>query len=243
MEQVKVDEPRDTVPAWARPQQAATKRMASQKQLDYLLSLIQQKDLSVLSEERQAKLRELESTPTEFVHETTHISFDRVKEMLDTLIPLKKAETFGAAQVALVEVPAGRYAVEADNGELRFYKKWVSRDGKRHYIFVQHGQDESKLPLPAMVGVAKKILKAGVRECAIRYGLEIGACSNCGRRLTNRISRELGIGPVCGGRMWGDDGWKDEVKTKRQEILARGEDPDEELSEEMLDPQQPFGGF
>jgi hypothetical protein len=62
--------------------------------------------------------------------------------------------------------------------------------------------------------------------------MEIRACSNCGRRLTNRISRELGIGPICGGRMFGGDEWADEVKAKRAEIVARGEDPDEELGDE-----------
>ena len=63
---------------------------------------------------------------------------------------------------------------------------------------------------------------------AIRFGMEIGACSNCGRRLTNTISRELGIGPVCGGRLFGDT-FKAEVKSKRAEIIARGDDPDAEV--------------
>jgi hypothetical protein len=59
--------------------------------------------------------------------------------------------------------------------------------------------------------------------------MEIGSCSNCGRRLTNTISRELGIGPVCGGRMFGE-AFKVEVSEKRAEITARGDNPDEELS-------------
>jgi hypothetical protein len=79
----------------------------------------------------------------------------------------------------------------------------------------------------AATAVLKNIMDAGVREAAIRYGHEIGVCSRCGRRLTNRISRELGIGPVCGGRYWEDFG--EQVSAARQRIVDRGEDPDEEM--------------
>lgn len=237
MEQVKVDVPRQAPPAWAAQGQLPGKRMASQKQLDYILSLIRQKDLSVLSAERQQKLKEIESVPATWDSLTTTMSFTRAGEILDMLIPLKylprneqDSEAVGAAHVVLVQLPAGRYAVENDQGELRFYKKWVSQDGKLHRIYVQHGYSESGIPLPGQIGVAKKILAAGVRECAIRYGMEIGACSNCGRRLTNRISRALGIGPVCGGRMFGDD-WSDEVADARQRLVDQGIDPDEEVDD------------
>lgn len=37
---------------------------------------------------------------------------------------------------------------------------------------------------------------------AIAYGRETGTCSCCGAELTNKISIELGIGPICRGR-WG----------------------------------------
>src|SRR5262249_50747865 len=137
-----------------------------------------------------------------------------------------------AWQKSLVDLPPGRYAIENAEGELRFYHRWQGKreDNKdRFALYVCHGPEESRLPRPAQVAIAAKILAAGVRESAIRYGLEIGECSNCGRRLTNRISRELGIGPICGGRMFGDDGWKDEVKAARAAIVARGDDPDEEL--------------
>jgi hypothetical protein len=136
--------------------------------------------------------------------------------------------TNAKGEVSLPDVPAGRYAVEANNGELRFYKLWVGRTGFKK-LYVLHGPDETEMNFKTMNSILNKIKVAGVRECAIRYGMEIGECSNCGRRLTNRISRELGIGPICGGRMFGET-WSDEVKTKRGEIAARGEDPDEELS-------------
>jgi hypothetical protein len=136
------------------------------------------------------------------------------------------------AERIAIGVPAGRYAVENDQGELRFYNVWVARNGKRLNVYVLHGPNDSDLRFhKTMLGVLRKIKADGIREAALRFGREIGSCSNCGRRLTNRISRELAIGPVCGGRMFGEKEWKAEVKAKRQEIVDRGEDPDEELED------------
>lgn len=130
---------------------------------------------------------------------------------------------------SLAALPAGRYAIENNDGELRFYQVWESSNKAAKRLYVQHSDDTSKLPMRAQEAIAQKIIAVGIRECAIRYGMEIGSCSNCGRTLTNRISRELGIGPICGGRMFGGE-WREEVKQARATIIARGEDPDEELS-------------
>ena len=35
------------------------------------------------------------------------------------------------------------------------------------------------------------------QEAAVRYGHQTGQCSICGRRLDNKISIALGIGPIC----------------------------------------------
>lgn len=39
-------------------------------------------------------------------------------------------------------------------------------------------------------------------EAALRYGQRTGTCACCGRKLTNKLSVELGIGPVC-RESWG----------------------------------------
>lgn len=44
---------------------------------------------------------------------------------------------------------------------------------------------------------------ADPRAAAIAYGMRTGNCCICGRELTNAESVELGIGPICAGRM----GW------------------------------------
>lgn len=35
------------------------------------------------------------------------------------------------------------------------------------------------------------------KEAAIKYGRKTGQCACCGRKLTNKVSIELGIGPIC----------------------------------------------
>jgi len=245
MDHPQVTEERSGVPAWAKQesspgtaQQQADEALSgkppmSDPQLRYIKDLLEKKQIPPKDEGnvdliyKCCRLREQGEYGMSKDYATKII--DWLKSLSDKPREERSAGYDNPERLAM-GVPAGRYAVEADNGELRFYKVWVSRDGKRLNVYVQHGPDESALRYQkGVIGVLRKIKEYGIRKAAIRYGMEIGECSNCGRRLTNRISRELGIGPICGGRMFGEDGWKDEVKTARAEIKARGEDPDEEL--------------
>ena len=45
-------------------------------------------------------------------------------------------------------------------------------------------------------------IAANPMEAAVRYGRKTGRCSCCGRELNNKISVEMGIGPVCREK-WG----------------------------------------
>lgn len=47
-----------------------------------------------------------------------------------------------------------------------------------------------------------KAIAANPFDAAVRYGRETGSCSCCGRELTNKLSIELGIGPICREK-WG----------------------------------------
>jgi hypothetical protein len=51
----------------------------------------------------------------------------------------------------------------------------------------------------------KRIIEASVdpKEAAIKYGRMLGACSVCGKTLKDPESIQLGIGPICAGKM----GW------------------------------------
>lgn len=207
----------------------------SSAQRAYLLDLIEKKSVKADQEGKLdmiMKCLRISEDPEEY-----GMGRNKASELIDWF----KKQPNKSREVALIAVvngetnceiwsnlPPGRYAVENAEGELRFYQVWEKYDRAKR-IYVMHGPDSSALAARAALAVAKKIVAAGVRECAIRYGMEIGHCSNCGLRLTNRISRELGIGPVCGRRMFGDS-FKVEVKAKRAEIKARGEDPNEVMS-------------
>jgi hypothetical protein len=109
------------------------------------------------------------------------------------------------ARVSTPDVPAGRYAVETDEGHLAFYRVDRPTEGKwAGYTFVKvYASDElHRLPSRAAAdGVLRKIAEVGPETAMKRYGQEIGSCGHCGRTLTDETSRELGIGPVCREKM------------------------------------------
>lgn len=234
MEHIQVDVEREEAPEWAGngANQTSNPSPATQRQLDFIRDLTTQKDLVSLSPEQRAALIQ----PDEFWQTgTTRLTKAKATRVIESLLSLPRRAREGyeptthMAERLAVGVPAGRYAVEGNDGLLKFYKIWVSQDVTRLSVYVEHGPDDSELKYHKIqVAVLNKIKAAGIRQCAIRYGLEIGACSNCGRRLTNHISRELGIGPICGARMFGDD-FKVDVKIKRAELKAQGINPDQEV--------------
>ncbi len=130
------------------------------------------------------------------------------------------------------DLPAGHYAVDNADGELTFYEVWRgTRKPEYVKLYVLHGPDSTEVPFgKGMVTILKSIAQ-NAGAAAVRYGHEIGACSICNKRLTNRVSRALGIGPVCGGRFWGEE-FKSVVHGAREAIKAQGLDPDENVAED-----------
>ena len=110
---------------------------------------------------------------------------------------------------SIEEVPAGRYAVDTEDGainETAFYKVDRPTEGRwAGYVFVKHivGDDEQRLSRAASATVLAKISSVGAEAASARYGHEIGACGICGRQLSNDESRERGIGPICADKV----GW------------------------------------
>lgn len=193
----------------------------TEKQRAYIVRLRDGKQM--LADQRQWLDNELEA----FVSKSrASLIIEKLKALPD--VPGKKIVNKPTPQ----QLPKGRYAIENEDGELRFYNVWRgTRKPDYIKVYVQHGPDESEVPFVAAMTICRKIVEAGPFDCARRYGFEIGACSNCGRRLTNRISRELGIGPVCGGRNFGD-AYRSLAGYARERIIARGENPDEEIADE-----------
>lgn len=131
------------------------------------------------------------------------------------------------------DLPSGRYAIDNADGELTFYRVWRgTRNPDYVKLYVLHGPDESEVPFKSMVTILKKIAE-NPGAAAVRYGHEIGACSQCGLRLTNRVSRALGIGPICGGHFYGEE-FKSVVHGAREQIRAAGLDPDGNVEDDEV---------
>lgn len=119
-------------------------------------------------------------------------------------LPNKVTAPIAAAPASAdVEVPAGRYAVDTNDGAvntLAFYKVDRPTEGRwAGYVFVKLMQSdaEQRLSREASAAILAKIAEAGPAEASARYGHEIGECGVCGRTLTNDESRAYGIGPDC----------------------------------------------
>lgn len=137
----------------------------------------------------------------------------------------------------LADIPAGRYAVQTgpDENDLTFYRvveRSDQNDKTRKYklMFVIAGPNEHKIMYgnPTKEAV-KRIVRAGIGDSAVLYGRKVKRCSQCNIRITNRLSRELGIGPVCGGRVYED--WDSRVTAARSSLRAQGLDPNENVGE------------
>lgn len=102
------------------------------------------------------------------------------------------------------KIPAGRYAVEGEDGNLKFYRIDKPTKGPwagRTFVKVQaSGELYPVRSSQSRAGILRKIA-ADVRAAAVRYGWELGICSQCGRTLTDPESIAAGIGPICASKL------------------------------------------
>jgi len=124
---------------------------------------------------------------------------------IDSLLKIPK--NVAPTPVAVVETegpPAGRYAIENADGELRFYQVDKPTEGRwagRTFVKVQASDDLHPVKGQAAAAVLAEIAK-DPEGASRRYGREIGRCGVCGRTLTDEISRSEGIGPRCKEKGW-----------------------------------------
>lgn len=104
-----------------------------------------------------------------------------------------------------IVVPPGHYALEI-NDEVKFFKVDRPTTGRwagRTFVMLQVSDDyypvknySSRDDILARIG-------RDPQSAMLLYGQKIGRCGHCGRTLTNKKSRQLGIGPICRTKM----GW------------------------------------
>jgi hypothetical protein len=127
-------------------------------------------------------------------------------------------------------VPPGRYAVQTgqDANDITFYHVKENKNKGYRIILKIAGPSEISIKGSEAKDAIKRIIRFGLGDAAVLYGRTIGRCSQCNTRITNRLSRELGIGPICGGRVYGA-GWETRVNSARSALQARDLDPAENV--------------
>ena len=135
------------------------------------------------------------------------VTKQRASQIIDTLkaLPDEVSEP-QSPPVYTNDVEAGRYAVamphpDYDEPQTKFFRVDRPTEGRwAGYTFVNEQASDEHWPVK---GDRKREVLAKIAaepdEAMARYGQLLGHCGRCGRTLTDPLSRELGIGPVCRG--------------------------------------------
>lgn len=109
------------------------------------------------------------------------------------------------AGFSLREIPTGRYAIEVGGETLLVQLDNVDRGKWAGWVFVkgEDGRLGNQKPGHSYRGKYPEELAALAADplaAAVAYGRYTGSCCICGRELTNPVSIEAGIGPICAGK-------------------------------------------
>lgn len=216
--------PQPRMPAWAMDP-------ATPKQLDYLRSLLDEKDWGC------AELPDGVSETCMNVCDDKTIGKKEASDAIEALrkIPRKMPEG-GDPSVSYESVPEGRYALIEEDGTVAFYKVDRPTEGKwSGRIFVKlitGGVGRWQEHRRKVADILPRIEKMGARESAALFGLKVRHCGRCMSPLSKLQSRAAGYGEHCAGLL----GWPYPSEAEARDILReRGEDPDND------DPLAPWG--
>lgn len=165
------------------------------KQTQFIISLMTERETASLSPDQQMFLARIHAG---HVDPTAEQASRIITKLLSLPRRGETTETTTTTAAPAVDVPAGRYAIEI-GGKVGFFRVDRPEDGKwAGRTFVKEQASEEFYPVrgPRRNEVLTAIA-ADPRAAMIRYGHELGRCGNCGRTLTDEISREMGIGPDC----------------------------------------------
>lgn len=190
---------------------ALTAHPATDKQIDFIKSLIAERDLSLIwtinherggPEYRSTEARSAVETWREMwrEHGSGVFTTTAASELIGYLLRAPRKPEHKPNDLQLPEVPAGRYAMPAKDGHLAFFRVSRPTEGQwagMTFLTVQASDTE----YPIRSADARRAILTRIAEdpaaASLRYGREIGACGICGRTLTDEDSRARGIGPVC----------------------------------------------
>lgn len=134
-----------------------------------------------------------------------HISRQGMVNVIGHLVTLpwiprpKAAPVVSATPSPVAKIGEGRYAVMVGT-ELKFYEVRKPTEGKwAGFVFLSQLSGENHIPMRDKVereAIYSLIVKDVVGALKL-YGQKIGRCGHCRKTLTDQVSREFGIGPVC----------------------------------------------
>ena len=163
---------------------------ATEKQINYILSLESQRDSSALNPVMVDYVNGVKMGYPETINKK---AASRIIELF-LEAPRKPLEM----PQNVCEVSDGRYAIEVD-GKLRFFHvntpefgRWIGHT----FVKEQFGGDLEPVRNKKFRETILSMIEKD-EDSAARYGQELGICGRCGRELTTAESRAIGIGPVC----------------------------------------------
>lgn len=168
--------------------QEAHSESATQKQLEFIARLEQERGLSP----HQGIL-------------TKHEASDLISGLLampKSVAPVQVQKTADSYR----DIPAGHYAVPSltGNNDLDFFRVDKPTEGQwAGYIFVKRvigGRPDNRVTKTTKFQALNAIRQASPAAAAMLYARELGRCSICNRHLTDEISRRVGKGPECRAR-------------------------------------------
>lgn len=162
--------------------------LATDKQVSFIKSLVAERP----------SFRDAENLHDDVIENLTRRD---ASNLIDRLLSTPKEVTQQAgASGAAPQVPNGRYALEDEDGVVKFYRVNTPAEGRwAGFTFVDAQASDDLHPIRNRQHKAEVLeaIAADPAAAARRYGVEIGSCGICGRTLTDEVSRAHGIGPVC----------------------------------------------
>ena len=190
---------------------------ATERQMNYLADLARGRMVEALgatADERVAKLNQLVGNLKAngvWTRAAASKWIDRLRTFPKAEnVPAAAAPTAPAAKPARTnfsDIAQGYYATasKTGNNDLDFWFVKVPEDGKwKGYRFVKRvigGHSPERVHKSTQLAALHAIVEAGPALAGKRFADELGRCSNCGRHLTDELSRERGMGPDCYGRL------------------------------------------
>lgn len=153
---------------------ARRERMASEKQVEFVTDLLSNRD----------------TQGVDVPEDPTQLTAEKASYWIEKLLPFPQLRRTQAAH----GIRTGRYAYLPEGTEqAQFYI--VDTRGK---IWVQAGP--ARHPYNGKLNAALEAIKVDPKTAAALYGQLLGRCGRCGLELTDKDSKERGLGPVCAGK-------------------------------------------